>query len=340
MADIVQAVTRYVARRLVERERALADDAPFGRATALQDGRARAAPRPAARVPYLHLRRDRRRRRAGRAGAAQPAAPLRISRSRSFHRVRRCARSPCRRRIRCRARSFRSARRRVRRRWRRDYRRRRPRRSPARPRPTARRPPARACRRDRRSQLSIDMWSWPCSNSSAPCAASASLEQRGIEQTLVRLRLRSPAGGGSAARGTCRLACKRASSAASARELRVAERPGRHERRASARRSKGRSAPAARARADMESRRRRRRRSCRRPKPAPRSARPARHRCRDCPAQSSRRAPGRGLQAIGGRARIPPRQRDIGDVAGDRDVVGLAASSGQRPARRAPADRG
>jgi|SRR6185437_13215966 len=35
-ADIVQAVTRYVARRLVERERALADDAPFGRATALK----------------------------------------------------------------------------------------------------------------------------------------------------------------------------------------------------------------------------------------------------------------------------------------------------------------
>jgi hypothetical protein len=31
---MVQAVTRYVARRLVERERALADDAPFGQATA------------------------------------------------------------------------------------------------------------------------------------------------------------------------------------------------------------------------------------------------------------------------------------------------------------------
>jgi hypothetical protein len=31
---IVQAVTRYVARRLIERERALADDAPFGQATA------------------------------------------------------------------------------------------------------------------------------------------------------------------------------------------------------------------------------------------------------------------------------------------------------------------
>lgn len=32
--EIVQAVTRYVARRLVERERALADDTPFGQATA------------------------------------------------------------------------------------------------------------------------------------------------------------------------------------------------------------------------------------------------------------------------------------------------------------------
>ena len=32
--DIVAAVTRYVARRMVERERALADDAPFGQATA------------------------------------------------------------------------------------------------------------------------------------------------------------------------------------------------------------------------------------------------------------------------------------------------------------------
>jgi hypothetical protein len=32
--EMVEAVTRYVARRLVERERALADDAPFGEATA------------------------------------------------------------------------------------------------------------------------------------------------------------------------------------------------------------------------------------------------------------------------------------------------------------------
>jgi hypothetical protein len=32
--DIVQAITDYVARRLVERERALADDTPFGQATA------------------------------------------------------------------------------------------------------------------------------------------------------------------------------------------------------------------------------------------------------------------------------------------------------------------
>jgi len=36
IADMVQAVTRYVARRLVERERALADDTPFGQATALK----------------------------------------------------------------------------------------------------------------------------------------------------------------------------------------------------------------------------------------------------------------------------------------------------------------
>ena len=35
-ADMVQAVTRYVARRLVERERALADDTPFGKATAIK----------------------------------------------------------------------------------------------------------------------------------------------------------------------------------------------------------------------------------------------------------------------------------------------------------------
>ena len=34
VADLVTAVTRYVARRLVERERALADDTPFGAATA------------------------------------------------------------------------------------------------------------------------------------------------------------------------------------------------------------------------------------------------------------------------------------------------------------------
>jgi hypothetical protein len=36
LADIVQAVTRYVARRLVERERALADDVPYGQATSLK----------------------------------------------------------------------------------------------------------------------------------------------------------------------------------------------------------------------------------------------------------------------------------------------------------------
>jgi hypothetical protein len=36
MAEMVRAITRYVARRLVERERALADDTPFGEATALK----------------------------------------------------------------------------------------------------------------------------------------------------------------------------------------------------------------------------------------------------------------------------------------------------------------
>jgi hypothetical protein len=34
--EMVRAVTRYVARRLIERERALADDTPFGRATSLK----------------------------------------------------------------------------------------------------------------------------------------------------------------------------------------------------------------------------------------------------------------------------------------------------------------
>jgi hypothetical protein len=36
VADMVQAVTRYVARRLIERERALADDVPFGQANTLK----------------------------------------------------------------------------------------------------------------------------------------------------------------------------------------------------------------------------------------------------------------------------------------------------------------
>lgn len=36
MNEMVDAVTRYVARRMVERERALADDAPFGEATSLK----------------------------------------------------------------------------------------------------------------------------------------------------------------------------------------------------------------------------------------------------------------------------------------------------------------
>ena len=33
-SELVSAVTHYVARRLIERERALADDTPFGQATA------------------------------------------------------------------------------------------------------------------------------------------------------------------------------------------------------------------------------------------------------------------------------------------------------------------
>ena len=36
VAEMVQAVTRYVARRLVERERALGDDTPFGQGTSLK----------------------------------------------------------------------------------------------------------------------------------------------------------------------------------------------------------------------------------------------------------------------------------------------------------------
>jgi len=36
LADMVRAVTHYVARRLVERERAIADDTPYGQATALK----------------------------------------------------------------------------------------------------------------------------------------------------------------------------------------------------------------------------------------------------------------------------------------------------------------
>jgi hypothetical protein len=36
LPEMVQAVTRYVARRLVERERTLADDAPFGQAASLK----------------------------------------------------------------------------------------------------------------------------------------------------------------------------------------------------------------------------------------------------------------------------------------------------------------
>jgi hypothetical protein len=36
VSEMVRAITHYVARRLVERERALADDAPFGQATSLK----------------------------------------------------------------------------------------------------------------------------------------------------------------------------------------------------------------------------------------------------------------------------------------------------------------
>src|SRR5471032_2889676 len=36
IAEMVQSITRYVARRLVERDRALADDTPFGQGTSLK----------------------------------------------------------------------------------------------------------------------------------------------------------------------------------------------------------------------------------------------------------------------------------------------------------------
>ena len=71
IAEIVEAVTHYVARRLVERERALADDVPSGAgATCTEDGRARAAPQARLRaVPHVRLGLIVGRRRAVRAGA-------------------------------------------------------------------------------------------------------------------------------------------------------------------------------------------------------------------------------------------------------------------------------
>ena len=56
--EMVQAVTRYVARRLVERERALADDAASARSRADRSCEPSAAP-ALARVPHLRVRLDR-----------------------------------------------------------------------------------------------------------------------------------------------------------------------------------------------------------------------------------------------------------------------------------------
>ena len=74
--EIVSAVTRYVARRMVERERALADDTPFGQATAHDDGARRAAPQPPPRAAHVRLRCGARGRRAVRAGDAQSASVI------------------------------------------------------------------------------------------------------------------------------------------------------------------------------------------------------------------------------------------------------------------------
>ena len=74
--EMVQAVTRYVARRLVERERALADDAAARQVTAQKMVANTSGAAPAlARVPHLRLWGDPRRRRAVRAGAAVNPAP-------------------------------------------------------------------------------------------------------------------------------------------------------------------------------------------------------------------------------------------------------------------------
>ena len=76
--EMVQAVTRYVARRLIERERALADDAAAGIASAQKIIAAGASPPPLARLRYLHLRPDRRRRLAGRRWLCSAAIPEKL----------------------------------------------------------------------------------------------------------------------------------------------------------------------------------------------------------------------------------------------------------------------
>ena len=109
--EMVQAVTRYVARRLVERERALADDAAVRAGHRAEDGGARAARAAALRAFRTFVyRRDR--------SASPRCSRWRCSAVRNLNPTsitRFCSHRP-RRRRRCRARSARSARRRARRR--------------------------------------------------------------------------------------------------------------------------------------------------------------------------------------------------------------------------------
>ena len=87
--EMVQAVTRYVARRLVERERALADDAALRARSSRRRSWLDAIARALARVPHVYLWRDPRRRRAL-AGAARPhrARPQGPSTGRHYHQYR------------------------------------------------------------------------------------------------------------------------------------------------------------------------------------------------------------------------------------------------------------
>ena len=55
LPEMVQAVTHYVARRLVERERALADDAMMGYGSVVQADAAGAPPRALARARHVCL---------------------------------------------------------------------------------------------------------------------------------------------------------------------------------------------------------------------------------------------------------------------------------------------